>query len=338
MTECIDWTTVTIATPETSPAFAVTIVVPLPTAVTRPAESTAATSVSPLDQDTVSSSIGRPIWSRTSTASRIVCPTAVNARVSGVTATVVGAAASTATTAFPVTADEVAVISASPAATPVTSPKSSTRATAVSLDAHENSAPAAAWPFASDASAESLTVSATTSVSAGGVTATALTSCATVTDAVPDAEPAVAVTVAVPLAAAVTKPDASTVATEALLLAQATDAAAITCPCWSRTSAVNRAVAPSADSTADAGVTVTEVGRGGSDGGSTAPSPQPDAHTATDSMVTPVTTHVPTHCRLSVIIGCLQSLKFDEMIIAIKISRMELFRDCHAFFSTPRAT
>ena len=64
----------------------------------------------------------------------------------------------------------------------------------------------------------------------------------TVTAAVPDAEPAVAVIVALPFAAAVATPEASTVATDALLLAHATGAPAITRPFWSRTSAVNRAV------------------------------------------------------------------------------------------------
>ena len=73
----------------------------------------------------------------------------VNTTESGVTATVVGTGATTVTCARPVTPDEVAVISASPAAAPVTRPESSTRATSVSLDAHSNSDSATAWPFAS---------------------------------------------------------------------------------------------------------------------------------------------------------------------------------------------
>ena len=48
-----------------------------------------------------------------------------------------------------------------------------------------------------------------TKVSTPGDTATALTIWATVTAAVPDTEPAVAVIVAVPLAAAVTRPPTS---------------------------------------------------------------------------------------------------------------------------------
>ena len=51
-------------------------------------------------------------------------------------------------------------------------------------------------------------------MSAAGVTVTAPTSWATVMLAVPDAEPAAAVTVAAPLPAAVTSPAALTVATE----------------------------------------------------------------------------------------------------------------------------
>ncbi|MCZ0934885.1 MAG: hypothetical protein OXJ54_06865 [Gemmatimonadetes bacterium] len=63
-----------------------------------------------------------------------------------------------------------------------------------------------------------------------GVTATASTSWATDTSAVPEAEPAFAVMVAVPFPAAVIWPEASAVATDASLLAQATAAPAIACP------------------------------------------------------------------------------------------------------------
>ena len=234
-----------------------------------------ATSVSPLAQTTASASNARPSWSRTSAVSRTVSPRAVNTTVSGVTATVVGAGGTTTSSARPVTTDEVAVISTSPVPTPVANPASSTTATAVSLDAHENSStPATTWPFASVASAAKRSVSPATSVSAAGETATVLTSWATITVAVPDADPAVAVIVAVPLPAAVTSPWASTVATAALLLDQVTAAPAITCPFWSRTSAESCTVAPRAVSWVVAGVTATVVGRGGSGGGgSVAPSP-----------------------------------------------------------------
>ena len=147
----------------------------------------------------------------------------------------------------------------------------------MSLDAQSNSIPATGCPLASAASAARRSVSPVTTVSAAGVTVTALTSWATVTVALPDAEPAVAVIVAVPLPAAVTSPDALTVATAAALLDQVTAAPAIALPFWSRTSAVNCSVAPNAVSRTVAGATATVAGRGGSGGGvggSVAPSPQ----------------------------------------------------------------
>ncbi|MDE2715388.1 MAG: hypothetical protein OXI33_00030 [Chloroflexota bacterium] len=68
------------------------------------------------------------------------------------------------------------------------------------------------------------------SVSAAGVTETVLTTCITVTTAVPDTEPALAVIVAVPLPAAVTRPEVFTAATAGALLVQATAAPAIALP------------------------------------------------------------------------------------------------------------
>ena len=114
-------------------------------------------------------------------------------------------------------------------------------------------------------------------VSADGDTVTERTDCVTVTTAVPDAASAAAVIVAAPVPAAVTKPDAFTVATAVALLVQVTAAPAIACPFWSRTSARSCTVSPSDASSAVAGVTVTVVGRGGSGGGadgSVAPSAQ----------------------------------------------------------------
>ena len=104
----------------------------------------------------------------------------------------------------------------------VTRPDAATVATSVSLDVHTDFAPVTAWPLASTASAKRCIVSPkVTSVSAGGVTVTALTTCSTVTATPPDAVPLVAVIVAVPLPAAVTRPDASTVATSVSLDAHA---------------------------------------------------------------------------------------------------------------------
>ena len=148
----------------------------------------------------------------------------------------------------------------------------------MSLVAHENSTSATGFPFASVASAARRSVSPATSVSAAGETATSLTSWATVTVAVPDAEPAIATIAAVPLPTAVTRPVELTVPTAVASLAQVTVAPAIAWPFWSRTSAESCTVAPSAASWAVAGLTVTVVGRGGSGGGgggSVVPSPQP---------------------------------------------------------------
>ena len=61
MTEPADCSTVTNAAPETSPTVAVTVVTPLPAAVSNPAESTAATVVSLLAHDTATPAITRPL-------------------------------------------------------------------------------------------------------------------------------------------------------------------------------------------------------------------------------------------------------------------------------------
>ncbi len=85
-----------------------------------------------------------------------------------------------------------------------------------------------ACPFASNAPADSRTVSPRAPrLAVSGVTVTELTAWATVTAALPEADPEVAVTVALPLATAVTSPDALTVATAAAPLAQITAAPAI---------------------------------------------------------------------------------------------------------------
>ena len=120
-------------------------------------------------------------------------------------------------------------------------------------------------------------------MSTAGDTATALTIWATVTAAVPEADPAVAVMVVFPVPAAVTCPESSTAATEASLLVHVTATPVITCPFWSRTSAVNRVVSPKEVSVAEAGLTATVVATGG--GGSTAPSPQDKTTSVNPTMV-----------------------------------------------------
>ena len=133
----------------------------------------------------------------------------------------------------------LAVIVATPSATPVTKPVPSTVPITASLDSHENSIPATACPFSSSASAVNCSVLPKAIVLAGGETSTEATDGVTVTTAEPDADPEDAVIVAVPLPAAVTRPDASTVATELALLVQVTVAPAMALEFWSRTSAVS---------------------------------------------------------------------------------------------------
>ena len=97
-----------------------------------------------------------------------------------------------------------------PTVTAVTSPEPSTDATELSLD-HSNSTPATAWPLESSASAASRAVSPRArSATESGDTSTPATTCSTVTAAVPETRPAVAVMVAVPTVTAVTSPEAST--------------------------------------------------------------------------------------------------------------------------------
>ena len=150
----------------------------------------------------------------------------------------------------PVASPAAAVTVARPAATPVTSPDPSTRATDASLDDQSNSAASTLCPFASNAAAVSRTVSATITVSVDGDTVIAAISWATVTTAVPLADPDVAVMVVSPLLAAVTNPVELTSATARLLLVQVTVAPAIVCLSWSRTCAVSRTVASRAGSDA----------------------------------------------------------------------------------------
>ena len=226
-----------------------------------------------------------PFASNASAASWTVAPTAVRSAAGDTVTEFADRATVTAT--LPDAAPALAVIVAVPLPAAVTRPAASTVATASSLDSHENSAPATAWPFASNASAASWTVAPTAVRSAAGETATEFADWATVTATVPDADPAVAVTDAVPLPTAVTSPVELTVATAVSALDQVTVAPAITCPFWSRTSAESCIVAPSAASSAVAELAVTVVGRGGSGGGgkgSVVPSPQAYANRAVDTV------------------------------------------------------
>ena len=95
------------------------------------------------------------------------------------------------------------------------------------------------------------------SSAASGDATTEVTACVTVTTVAPSADPADAVTVAVPLPTAVASPDAFTLATEVSVEDQLKPASVIAWPFWSSTSATTCAVAPSAVSIAESGVRVT---------------------------------------------------------------------------------
>ena len=80
------------------------------------------------------------------------------------------------------------------------------------------------------------------------------------TSAVPVASPALAVIVALPSPAAVTRPAPSTVATASSLDRHENSAPSTACPFASNAAAVNRSVSPTAARVASSGVTDTESG------------------------------------------------------------------------------
>jgi len=86
----------------------------------------------------------------------------------------------------------------------------------------------------------------------------------TVTDAVPLAEPEVAVIVAVPLATAATSPADETLATDELEDSHVTDAPLIVAPPWSRTVGISCCVSPNDPKLSVVGERVTVVAMGGS--------------------------------------------------------------------------
>ena len=118
------------------------------------------------------------------------------------------------TVALPLTPSTVAVIVAAPTVTAVTAPLALTVATDVLLDAQVVGRPVIKFPDASRAVAVRVRTSPGNIFGAPGVTVTLDTGTfATVMTAVPDTPPAVAVIVALPVATAVTRPVADTVAT-----------------------------------------------------------------------------------------------------------------------------
>ena len=202
-----------------------------------------------------------------------------------------------ATDAFP----DVAVTVAVPRAMARTSPESSTVATEESLDDHMTAAPTTSPPSASRTIADRRRVSPTSSTADSGVIATVATACTTVTAASSEAEPEVAAIVAVPLPAAVTRPEASTVATATSELAQATDAPDMARPNWSRTSADIWAVSPSAVNSSESGVRSTVVGTAARTTTDALPAtPDAVAVISTSPAATPVTSPAPSTTATSV--------------------------------------
>ena len=154
----------------------------------------------------------------------------------------------------------MAVIVVAPSATPVTSPAASTVATPSSLDDQENSAPTTGRPCVLNAWADRRSVSptATESIDGDTVTDTGLVGSNTPISDDAEAPPDMAVIVVVPSATPVTRPEASTVATDSSLDDQENSAPASVRPSASYASADRRSVSPKARESA-LGVTVTDA-------------------------------------------------------------------------------
>src|SRR5205809_2057660 len=174
-----------------------------------------------------------------------------------------GGGAVTVTADVPLTVSDVAVIVAAPAVTPLTSPLPVTVATAGLLDAQVTVRPVRVLPFASLRVAVSWTVWPVGTEAGAGVTVTDATGAGggggvTVIAAVPPCPSLVAVIVAEPAAAPLTRPLLSTVATAVLLLDQVTVRPDSRFPFASLRIAVSCTVWP-ACTVADGGVTSTDA-------------------------------------------------------------------------------
>src|SRR5690348_4863371 len=157
----------------------------------------------------------------------------------------------------PVLPSLVAVMVAEPVALAVTTPVDETVATAVLLDVHVTTRSVTTVLFASRTVATSVVTCVGTSVAVAGATVTLPTGTGTtVTVALPLLLPLVAEMVAVPVARAVTTPEADTVATDVLPEVHVMDASGTTAPEASLAVAVSVVVAPTWTLAAD-GCTVT---------------------------------------------------------------------------------
>ncbi|OLC72098.1 MAG: hypothetical protein AUH78_16705 [Gemmatimonadetes bacterium 13_1_40CM_4_69_8] len=214
--------TVILAVPLCPSDVAVIVAAPATTAVTRPLAFTVATAVLLLDQLMVRPESGLPFASLGVAVSGTVCPTGTLADV-GATATDATGTLVTVILDEPLCPSEVAVIVATPTATPVTTPLELTVATALLLLNQLMTRPESEVPFASFGVAVSGTVCPTGTLADAGATATDATGALlTVMLALPLWPSLVAEMVVEPVATAVTSPPALTVAAAPFELVHAT--------------------------------------------------------------------------------------------------------------------
>ena len=213
--------TVMLAVPDLPSAVAVIVAVPELTPMTKPAADTVATAVA-LELHVMGRSVVTvPFASFTVAASVAVRPTRTVA-VAGATDTD-PTATPTSTVAVAATPSQVAVIVARPAATPVTAPADVTVAICVLLDFHVTTRPPSGRPEASFGVAVTVMVVPTRMLAGDGWSVSETTDpLRTVTAAVPDCPPVVAVIVTTPGLTPVTSPLGVTVARPALLVLHVT--------------------------------------------------------------------------------------------------------------------
>src|SRR3989441_339168 len=250
--------TVSAAVPLCPSLVAVIVADPTATPLTRPLPLTVATAVLLLAHVTVRPVSGAPLASFGVAVSWTVCP-AWTLGAGGLTVTDATGRCTTVMAALPLCPSLVAVIVAAPTTTPVTSPLELTVAAAGLLDAHVTVRPVSGLPFASLGVAVSCTVLPSFTLADGGATATDATGAGvTVIAAVPLCPSEVAVIVAEPVATAVTRPLAPTVATVTFELAHATARPVNGLPLASLGVAASCTVRPTA-TLAVAGVTETDA-------------------------------------------------------------------------------
>lgn len=214
--------TVTDAVPLTPSLVAVIVAVPLETPVTTPLAFTVAAAVLLLLQPTIRPVSVLPDASRVVAVRVTVCPTTVWA-VDGVTCTAATGTARTVTVAEACFPSMDAMMTALPGARPVTTPALDTLANDGELLDQNTVLPPRGWPLTFRAIAVSCVLPPMRMLAVDGVISTAATgSGATVIVAFPVAPSLVAVIVAVPVPAAVTRPCVETVATAVLLDANMT--------------------------------------------------------------------------------------------------------------------